>query len=234
MTVEYHHLSPVILDDEIFERYVPELTIGDASQGDQRSAAFLIAEQQMIRALRTPLIPTLVSGTFPFRIPYEAIILPHVYVRSVDTITAQGWDNQCSCEMLDINACAYLRNYLGIVDTKVIAGYYRSGCGCRSITPHHFNISYTAGLTTGTAYQDASLHRSLSILAQIELLEMLDPGGLEGGGGDPGVISYSGPGYSETRTKESVRRTPLGNSVMANKAWNLVRHLYKVRARKLS
>lgn len=233
MTVEYHHLSPVILNDEIFERYVPELTIGDESQSDQRSSAFLIAEQQMIRALRTPLIPTQVSGTFPFRVPYEPIILPHVYVRSVDAITAWGWDNQCNCDMLDINACAYLRNYLGIVDTKIIAGYYRSGCGCRSITPHHFDITYTAGLPTGTAYQDASLHRSLSMLAQIELLGMLDPGALEGGAGDPGVQSYSGPGYSESRTATSVRRTPLGNSAMANKAWDLVRHLYRRRARRL-
>lgn len=234
MTVEYHHLSPVILTDEIFERFVPELTIGDSSQGDQRSAAFLIAEQQMIRALRTPLIPTLVSGTFPFRIPYEPIILPMVYVRSIDTITAWGWDNRCNCEMLDINACAYLRNYLGIVDTKIIAGYYRSGCGCRSITPHHFDVSFTAGLETGTSMNDASLLRSLSILAQIELLEMLDPGALEGGGGDAGILSYSGPGYSETRTKGSVKSTPLGESVMANKAWRLVKHLYKRRARKMN
>jgi hypothetical protein len=234
MTVEFHHLSPVILNDEIFERFVPELTIGDASQNDQRQAAFLIAEQNMVRALRTPLVPTQVSGTFPFRVPYEPVVLPHVYVRSVDTITAQGWDNQCSCEMLDIDACAYLRNFLGIVDTKIIAGYYRSGCGCRSVAPHHFNISYTAGLETGTSMNDASLHHALSILAKIELLEMLDPGGLEGGGGDPGVASYSGPGYSETRTKTSVKSTPLGESVLANKAWRLVRHLYKRRARKFS
>jgi hypothetical protein len=32
-------------------------------------------------------------------------------------------------------------------------------------------------------------------------------------------------GYSETRTKESVRETPFGNSTMANKAWNLIQHL---------
>ena len=233
MTVEYHHLSPVILNDEVFERYVPELTIGDESQTDQRQAAYLIAEQQMIRALRTPLIPTQVSGTFPFSVPYEPIILPHVFVRSVDAITAYGWQGGCNCDMLDINACAYLRNYLGIIDTKIIAGYYSSGCGCTPRTPHHFDITYTAGLTTGTAYQDASLHQALSMLAKIELLEMLDPGALEGGGGDPGIQSYSGPGYSETRTAGSVKSTPLGESVLANKAWRLVRHLYHRRARRL-
>jgi len=233
MTVEYHHLSPVILTDEIFERYVPELTIGDSSQGDQRQGAFLIAEQMMIRALRTPLVPTQVSGTFPFRVPYEPIILPHVYVRSVDAITAYGFDRGCSCDLHDIDACAYLRNFLGIVDTRIIAGYYQSGCGCGAVAPHHFDITYTAGLETGTSMNDASLLRSLSILAQIELLEMLDPGGLEGGGGDAGVQSYSGPGYSETRTKTSVRSTPLGESVMANKAWRLVKHLKRRRARRL-
>ncbi|MCK5547447.1 MAG: hypothetical protein KAI64_00420 [Thermoplasmata archaeon] len=233
MTVEYHHLSPVILNDEIFERYVPELTIGDESQTDQRQAAYLIAEQQMIRALRTPLIPTQVSGTFAFYVPYEPIFLPHIYVRSVDAITAYGFDSGCSCDMLDIDACAYLRNFLGIVDTRIIAGYYRSGCGCGSVKPHHFDIAYTAGLPTGTAYQDPSLHLSLSILAKIELLEMLDPGALEGGGGDAGVASYSGPGYSETRTKTSVKSTPLGESALANKAWRLVKHLRKTRARRL-
>ena len=233
MTVEYHHLSPVILTDEIFERYVPELTIGDESQNDQRQGAFLIAEQQMIRALRTPLVPTQVSGTFRFYVPYAPIILPHTYVRSVDAITAYGFDSGCSCDMHDINACAYLRNFLGIVDTRIIAGYMRSGCGCGSVKPHHFDITYTAGLETGTSMNDASLLRSLSILAQIELLEMLDPGGLEGGGGDAGVQSYSGPGYSETRTKTSVRSTPLGESVMANKAWRLVKHLKRRRARRL-
>ncbi len=234
MTVEFYHLSPVILNDEIFERYAPPLFIGDESQGDQRQAAFLIAEQKMVKALQAPLIPTQVSGSFPYKLPYEPIVLPHVYVRSVDAITAYGWDNQCSCDMLDIDACAYLRNYLGIIDTKIIAGYYRSGCGCRAITPHHFDITYTAGLPTGTAYQDASLHMALTMLARIELKEMLDPGGLEGGAGDPGVVSYSTLGYSETRSKTSVKKTPLGESAMANKAWRLVQHLYKRRLRRFS
>jgi hypothetical protein len=62
------------------------------------------------------------------------------------------------------------------------------------------------------------------MLARIELLEMVNPGALEGGAGDIGVQSYNVPGYSESRVK--MKKTPLGTSAQAIKAWHLVSHLY--------
>jgi len=223
MPVEFHHLSPVILTEDLFETFTPELTVQPQSR--QFQAAFLIAEQMMVQeGLQTPLLPTQVSGTFAFPVPYQTIKLPHNYVRSVDSIVAYGYEGGCNCDVTALDACAHLRNYIGYLDTRVVAGFYVSACG-RGIRPSYYDIAYTAGLATGTAANDARLHQSLAILARQELLQMIDPGALEGGGGDPGIASYSTVGYSETRTKESVRETPFGNSTMANKAWNLIQHL---------
>ncbi|KKM93615.1 hypothetical protein LCGC14_1206460, partial [marine sediment metagenome] len=214
----------------MFEALVPPVTV--PSEPSQREVAYFVAEQQMVKALSTPLVPTQISGSFSFVIPYQMLTLPHKYIRSVDAITARGLVGTCNCDMTNINACAVIRSYFGYVDTRIIAGLYgSSGCGCGSTKPYDYNITYTAGLTTGTAMNDKSLHRSLAILARLELLDMLDPGGLEGGGGDPGVQSYSSLGYSETRV--DLDDTPFGKSALANKAWNLVDHLYIMRPLKM-
>lgn len=230
MPAEYHHHTVTVLNDEMFEALVPNVTF--QSEAAQRNVAYLIAEQMMVKGLGTPLNPTQISGTFTFVQPYRMITLPHKYLRSIDTINARALKGSCDCDMLDIDACAVVKSYFGYVDTRVIAGYYAAGgCGCGSYKPYDFTITYTAGLTTGTAANDLSLHRSLAMLARIELLEMFDPGGLEGGAGDPVVQSYSTVGYSETRVK--LENTPFGNSAVANKAWRLVDHLYIMRVLKM-
>ena len=220
MPAEFHHLSPVILTDSLFDTYIPALTVTPLTA--QKTAAYLIAEQQMVQGLMTPLIPVQVSGTFAFPFPYETIKLPHIYVRSLDSVVAYGYDSACDCDVTNLDACGRIRNYIGWIDTKIIAGLYVSACGS-GIKPEYYDIAYTAGLLTGTAANDARLHMSLSMLAKISLLEMTDPGALEGGGGDVGVQSYSTLGYSETRVK--LKKTPFGTSAIANKAWDLVRHL---------
>lgn len=220
MPAEFHHLSPVILTDALFDTFVPALTTTPTAA--QKNAAYLIAEQNMVRGLKTPLLPTQVSGTFAFPIPYATIKLPHIYVRSLDSVVAYGYDSGCNCDVTDLTACGRIRNYIGWIDTRIIAGFYVRACGS-PIRPAYYDITYTAGLLTGTAADDASLHLSLSMLARLQLLEMTDPGGLEGGGGDIGVQSYSTLGYSETRVK--LKKTPFGSSAIANKAWDLVKHL---------
>lgn len=224
MPAEFHHLSPVILTAEMFDKYSPELTV--TPRPDQQEAAFLIAEQKMVEGLNTPLLPTQVSGSFSFPYPYNTIMLPHVYVRSLDAITAWGYEGGCNCDIVELEACGRLRNYFGWIDTRIIAGYYVSACGA-AVRPEFYDLTYTAGLSTGTAADDARLQMSLSILARIETLEMLDPGALEGGGGNVGVQSYSTVGYSETRVK--LKETPFGTSPLSNKAWDLVSHLKKKR-----
>lgn len=220
MPAEFHHLSPVILTDDLFDTFIPALTVSPTDP--QKTAAYLIAEEQMVQGLMTPLLPTQVSGTFAFQFPYETIKLPHIYVRSLDSVVAFGPDGGCNCDVTDLEACGRIRNYIGWIDTRVIAGLFVRGCGS-AIKPAYYDITYTAGLTTGTAANDARLHMSLSMLARLQLLEMTDPGALEGGGGDVGVQSYSTLGYSETRVK--LKNTPFGSSAIANKAWNMVRHL---------
>lgn len=223
MPADFHHLAPVILTESLFETYQPELTV--KPQEPQYNAAFLIAEQQMVKALSTPMSPSTVTGTFSMPMPYDRIMLPHTYVRSVDNIVAYALNDGCTCDMIELTACAILRNNYGYIDTRVIAGYYVGGCG-QAYRPEFFDIEYTAGLPTGTAANDASLHMALAMLSRVELLEMLDPGALEGGAGDPGVTSYSTLGYSESRSEKAMKMTPFGTSAIANRAWKLVEHLY--------
>jgi hypothetical protein len=225
MSVEYYHLSPVILTDDVFFPLTPPLT--ESGTFGQRQVAYLAAEQQAMQAIGTFLIPTTVTGSFIWPIPPKPIILPHDRVQSIDRVAVYGRDDLCSCDLTAYDGCGLIRDSYGYIDLVVTEGYWRSSCGCAPGGPYRVEVTYTAGLPTGTAANDTSLHMGLAIAARLNLWEMVEPGALEGGAGDAGVQSYGTLGYSETRVP--LKNTPFGVSALANKANMLVKHLKRHR-----
>jgi len=229
---EYYHLAPVILTDSLFFQYVP--TCRYTGTFAQRRSAYTLAEQQMIQHLRTPLIPTTITGTFIWPVPPEPILLPHSHLRSIDRIVVTSLNDGCTCDLTENEACAVIRDGFGLVDARVTAYALTAGCGCASAAGYYYQaiITWTAGLPTGTSAQDPGLHQALAMIAAINLNEVVDPGSNEGGPGDPGVESWGALGYTEKR--RAMKSYPFGASPRANYAARLVRHLKKIRPLRFS
>jgi hypothetical protein len=224
MTVDYYHLSPVILSDDLFFLYRPDCMVTGTAV--LRNAAYISAEQKMIQSLGTFLSPTTVTGSYvptgnPLVLEYDRII-------SINGVTYQDLEGDCTCVLDPEAGCGLIRGgygYIDVIRTSALAGR----CGCHgSFGAYRVDVSFTAGIPTGTAANDANLHIALAMAAELELKEILDPGALEGGAGDPGVQSFSTEGYSETRVK--LRNTPFGSSALANHIQNRVSHLRRKRA----
>jgi len=223
MTVEYFHTSVDILTDDLYTMYGGRT---GTSTPAQRQAAYQIAETMMIRELGTFLLPTTVTGTFEFGYPWPTRYrLPHHHLISIDAVTILSRESYCNCDLKEDDGCAYIvDSKYGFIDVKAISNAAISGCGCTTLNlPYQARIAYTAGLPTGVAANDAALHQALTIVAEIALLEIVDPAAHEGGPGDIGVQEYVSMGYGEKRFP--LRDTALGNSPRANRAWRLVRHL---------
>lgn len=224
--VEYHHLSPVILTDSMFADYNAQCLNSGTAQ--QRTNAYVIAESRMIDQINTFLLPTVVTGTFLWPAVPEALLLPHKYIRSIDRVSVQSVDG-CDCELTAHAGCGLIRNGIGYIDIRITEGLAASACGgCgRGRWYYQGEITYTAGIPTGTAALDTRLHNALAIVAYEALTQMVEPGLNAGGAGAPGVMSFSTLGYSESFNPESLKITRLGNSALANYAAGLVSHLNK-------
>lgn len=221
--IEYHHLSPVILTDAMFADYTAQCLNSGTAQ--QRTNAYVIAESKMIDQINTFLLPTVVTGTFLWPAVPEPLLLPHKYIRSIDRVSVQSIDG-CNCELTAHSGCGLIRNGIGYIDIRVTEGLAGSACGAGRWF-YQGEITYTAGIPTGTAALDTRLHNALAIVAYEALMQMVEPGLNAGGAGAPGVTSFSTLGYSETFNKESLKATRLGNSALANYAAGLVSHLNK-------
>jgi len=230
MTVDYVHLSPVILTDSMFFEMLPTLVTTGTSV--QRQIAYLLAEQQMIQHLETFLIPTSVTGTYLWSTPARSIRLDHGYISSVNRIVVTSFDGLCNCDISENAACAVIRSGWGLIDARVTSYAVRAKCGaCASGYFYQAIVTYTAGLATGTSSQDKSLHVALAKIAEINLIELIDPGAAEGGPGDPGIESWSSLGYSQKR--HEIKTFPWGASSNANFAGRLVKHLKRIRPLRL-
>ncbi len=225
--VNYYHLSPVILTDDMFFDYNPTLLV--TGTATQRNAAYVTSEQQMMQHLETFLIPTTVTGTYLWPALGNPIRLDHGFVSSIDRIVATSFDGDCNCDVTENNACAIIRQGWGIIDARVVSSAVGASCGSCGSHGGYYQalITYTAGYPTGTSSQDVSLHMGLAKIAQVALAEICDPGANEGGPGDPGLQGWSSLGYSETR--QPLKSYPFGSSPIANYVARLVRHLKKNR-----
>lgn len=227
MSAEYYHLAPVILSDDLFFTYRPDCEVSGSFP--TRQAAYIAAEQNMMKAIGTFLLPTTVTGTYtPTSNP---LVLEWDRVSKINSVKVLSRDGGCDCDLTEEEACALIRDsygYIDVVRTQVLAAS-RCGCGAGGgLNPYQIQVAFTAGLPTGTAANDASLHIGLAMAAELELKHIVDPGALEGGPGDAGVQSYGTKGYSETRVK--LKNTPFGTSAIANHIYNRISHLRRKRA----
>lgn len=220
MTAVYPFSAPIIMTKDIFVQYGGKTgTFSDA----QLNASFQIAEQQTVHYIGTFLLPTIVTGVYT-SVPtsIQRIATDYGYVSQIlrvmvksQKVTASG-----GCELIDNNGCAFIyRDTYGYLDVHQL----QSQCGCgQSNDPYLYEITYEAGLPTGTANLPSML-AAMTIVATITLNELF-PGvvGQNEAVGDAGIQEWESFQYHERRTAHSLRRTSFGGSAMSTKAAQLI------------
>lgn len=227
------HLAPVILTDALYFQYVPSEGSFCTGTAVQRRAAFLTAEQWIIQEIGAPLLPTTITGTFMWPELYgtNTIVLPHKWVQSVGRVNVLYGGGTGTCGLQNTEGCFRIRDEIGYIDTHCVCNACSQQCGTGLGTDlYQVQISYTAGLPTGIAADDSSLHMALAIVAEEVLKEIVDPGANPGGPGAPGVTGWSTLGYSETPNEKSLQMTAMGASGRMNFAARQIRHLKRKKA----
>jgi hypothetical protein len=229
--IEWVHLSPVILTDAIYFANIGNpLYTGTAAQ---RANAYLIAEQAVIQELRTPLLPTTITGTYMWPLHADGtIMLEHQRINSIDRVAVLYGGGTGTCGLQVTEGCYRLREGVGYVDLHCVGELATAQCGCGIRDIYQVQLTYTAGLPTGVAADDSSLHLALSKVAEQFLNEIIDPGANPGGPGAPGVMGFGGLGYREQYNPKSLQMTPMGASASMNMVKRLLKHLKKKRALK--
>lgn len=214
----YPHTSPLILTEAMYAEYGG--VSGSATQA-QLNNAFLIAEQKMTRYIGSFLLPTIITGTYPYNYS-QFIATDYGYVHRVLSANVLSLNNLQTCTLQTDSGCVFIfDDTFGYLNFSCV----NSICGCNTWKqPYQFQVAYEAGLPTGTANQ-APFEHALVIIAELALNEMLYPR-MNEGAGDIGIEAWSGLDYSETRKKNP--RTALGESPRANYAASLVKQ-YKVK-----
>ena len=204
--ITYPYNYPIILNDADFVSYGGETGTSTVAQ---RNAAYLAAEKRVTSFLGTFLLPTTITGTHVVD-PIRNLKTKYGYVHSINSVIVRSRRFDDDCILDDTSSCAYIRDDgYGILDIKCVD----SVCNCFCISdPYQIQISYTAGLSTGTITQPDYLMYLVS-LADIFLKEISGDGGNEGVG-DIGIQSFSADGYSEKRFP--LRKTTLGSSARSN------------------
>jgi hypothetical protein len=224
----YPYNYPLILNDTVFTEYGGKT--GTFSQS-QRTSSYLISEMQVSAYIGTLLLPTIITGTYPYmgknRIPTD-----YGYVHQLLNVTvkSKGFLTK-DCSLVDNEACGYIYNdTFGYIDFKQVAlicglaiyGTFGGNAVVVPFVPYQIEIAYQAGLPTGTANQPPILE-ALTILAQIDLNEK-DPGnsGVNETTGDVGVQEYKSLDYREARAEHALVKTDLGGSAKAMRAKRLI------------
>jgi hypothetical protein len=222
----YPYHNPIILTDSLYTSYGG---FTGSSTPNQRAAAYLLAEMQMTEHLSTFLLPTTVTGSYFYPSIGSRLILEYGYLWSVNGVTILA--HECPCVVEEFEGCATILSdtYGAIVisDKEVMSC---GGCCGEMIAPFSVEVSFTAGLPSGTSYQPNML-LALTMAAGNNLKEITDPGALEAGAGDAGIEEFSAVNYREIRKK--LGRNIFGNSPVANKIGMLTETLKHKRALKL-
>lgn len=222
----YPFNAPIILNNSIF------IENGGATgsfTNTQLQSSYWLAEIQTTNYIGTPLLPIVVTGTYPF-LNHSRLATDYGYVHrllSVNILTKSACN---SCDLRNNDGCGYIYDdTYGYIDFKRFIGTCRCGWGWWGLEkPYQIQLVYEAGLPTGTANQPGILE-ALTILAQIDLNEKI-PGlvGMNEGVGDIAIQSFKTLEYSEDRGKHSLVRTALGESAKAMRAARLIRASIKL------
>lgn len=219
--IVYPYRSPIIMTDPIFVDYGGHM---GNSLPAQRTAAYLMAEEVVTDHLETYLLPTIVTGTYPFRLNTYRLMLDHGHVQRV--LVTQFLDNE---EKVYWSQTGTANVYVDLVsDTRGIldVDYLYSHCNCQStsVYPTQIRVMYEAGLPTGTASQ-ANFLMALTIYSDLMLQEIIGYG--NEAPGDIGVQQFNNQQYSEMRVR--LLRTDLGSSARAQLANRLLSMNRKLR-----
>ena len=217
----YPFTSPIILTEAMYIEYGGQS--GSATHA-QLQNAFLIAEQRATKFIGTFLLPTIVTGVWPYNYN-QFISTDYGYVHRVLSANVLSLNNLQTCTLKSDSGCIFIfDDTYGYLNFSCV----NSICGCsRWNQPYQFQVAYEAGLPTGTASQPPIEH-ALVIIAELSLNEMLYPRANETHG-DRGIEMWSAQDYSERR--KTLKRTSLGQSARANYAAELIESAVK-RARK--
>lgn len=212
----YPYSSPIILNDQVFVQNGGQTGTFTSAQ---RQAAYVIAEQQMTSHIGTFLLPTIVTGTFPYQ---QRITTDYGYVHQVYSVSILSQDlRSTACNLHSSSACV---NIWSDTFAYLDLGCISLACDCYVSVPYQIQVAYQAGLPTGVASQPAML-LALTMAAQISLNEMAYPSQNEGTG-DIGIEEFSSLGYREKRVK--LVRNAFGSSAKANKIGQLVNSTIKL------
>lgn len=203
---QYPYDNPFVLTDEVFLKYGGQT---GTSTPDQRSAAYLMAEEQMTEHLSSFLKPTVITGTLFWRNSFYETEFGYIQrVLSVSVTEIKKYD---PLETRTVTGSVLIRNaqygYLDVVVPGVLGHPYSS------------SVVYESGLSTGTVASPTFL-QALTVAAQINLNEM-DVSLSNESTGDIGVQSYSNQSYTENRVK--LGKSAFGNSALAQRAARMVK-----------
>jgi len=234
----YPFSSPVILTDSIYTEYGGKTGTFSPSQ---RQSSYLLAEMQVSKFIGTLLLPEVVTGTFSYT-GQKRISTDYGYVHQILDLQVLSVDGfSTSCNLKSNSGCAFIyEDTFGYLDVRQV--FTNCNLGYPALyplaypifpvfnpytftSPYQFQVTYKAGLPTGTANKPGILE-ALTILAQMDLNEK-DPGnsGMNEGVGNIGISEFSDVGYRgyrEKRKDSDLRKTIFGSSPKANYAARLI------------
>jgi len=204
----YPYSSPIILTDDIFQKYNGNI---DASTPELRQIAFTVAEEIVSEDISTFLLPTTVTGSFSFNHVYP-LITDYAYVNAVHVVQFLDEEEDVYYSVTGTNNVyvSIRDDTYGIIDIHKI--WLNCNCASRwGLYPYKVNVAYTAGLPTGTASGPKFL-LALTTFADMVLNQ------IEGYGNEAdglvGVDEFKNQDYSEVR--HQLRETAFGSSARAN------------------
>lgn len=233
MTSIYPYQNPIILTPQIFALYGGKGSGSFSTQ--QLNIAFQQAEHQATAYIGTFLLPTIVTGTYSTVPTFtQRIATDYGYVNrilNVD-IKTQKLTYSAGAELLTDRGAAFIYD-----DTFGYVDVYRLQTLCRcpytSNYPYQYQITYEAGLPTGTATLPLML-QAMTMAAQIHLNEMY-PGivGVNEGVGDVGIQEFESFSYRERRTAHALVKTSFGGSATSTRIANLIKSCVKLARKSL-
>jgi hypothetical protein len=233
MTSIYPYSSPIILTPTIFALYGGKGT--GAFTPEQLDICFQQAEHQATAYIGTFLLPTIVTGTYSTVPTYtQRIATDYGYVSRILDVSIKTAKLTYSngAELLTDRGAAFIYDdTFGYVDVYRLQGL----CGCPNTGnyPYQYQITYEAGLPTGTATLPLML-QALTMAAQIHLNEMY-PGvvGVNEGTADVGIQEFESFTYRERRTAHALVKNSFGGSATSTRIANLIKSCIKLARKSL-
>jgi hypothetical protein len=223
----YPYFSPIILNDTVFSLYGGQGTGTFPSMVLQSS--YLLAEMQVTNYIGTFLLPTTVTGTYAYT-NQKRLATDYGYVQqllNVNILTKTGCN---TCNLQNNDGCGFIYNdTFGYVDFSFVTSVCGQGWWgypyapyIAAPYPYQIQISYIAGLPTGTASQPGFME-ALTILAQVDLNEKF-PGavGINESVGAVGIQEFKSMDYFEKRAEHALVKTALGDDARSQRAKKLL------------